>query len=257
MEWPRIKPRDPKRRPSTGVHADLDDLIRLRSSARGFSLRPRQPLHSVLAGRKASRLRGRGLDFEELRGYLPGDDVRTIDWKATARLRTPHVRVYLEERDRPCLLVVDQRAAMFFGSRDRMKSVAAAEAAALGAWRVLEEGDRVGAVVFDDSELSVVRPLRSATTVTRILREVVRFNARLRADAPVETRRPMLDVALGQAARLAPHDALVVVISDFAGGGDETRRLWTRIAAHNDTLAVQVSDPLERMLPAAARLAFF
>jgi uncharacterized protein (DUF58 family) len=129
-----------------GVYAELDDLVRLRFRARGYSFLPRQPVHSVLAGRHASRLRGRGINFEEIRHYLPGDDIRTMDWRVTARTREPHVRVYTEERDRPVLLVVDQRQSMFFGSRRAMKSVVAAEVAALAAWRVLKAGDRVGAL---------------------------------------------------------------------------------------------------------------
>ena len=112
-----------------GVYVGLDDLIALEYRGRKVSFLPRQPVHSLLAGRHASRLRGRGLNFEELRHYVEGDDTRTIDWLATARLRSPYVRVYSEERDRPVLLLVDQRSAMFFGSRRAMKSVAAAEAA--------------------------------------------------------------------------------------------------------------------------------
>ena len=127
-------PSSHRRRPSRirGARTTLDELILLKADARGFCFLPRQPVHSLLAGRHASRLRGRGLAFEELRHYRQGDDVRTIDWKATARLRSPHVRVYNEERERPVLLVVDQRRPMFFGSRRAMKSVAAAEVAALG-----------------------------------------------------------------------------------------------------------------------------
>ena len=82
------------------VHASLEDLARLEHKARGFSLLPRHAVSSILAGRHTSRLRGRGLNFEEIRGYLPGDDIRNIDWKVTARMRKPHVRVYTEERDR-------------------------------------------------------------------------------------------------------------------------------------------------------------
>ncbi len=104
----------------------------------------------MLNGRHASRLRGRGLNFEELRGYLPGDDVRAIDWKVTARTGEPHVRVMTEERDRPALIVVDQRMSMFFGSQLNMKAVTAAEAAALAAFRILDQGDRVGGIVFGD-----------------------------------------------------------------------------------------------------------
>ena len=125
-----------------GVYTSREELVRLRHSARGFSYLPKQPVGSLLAGRKRSRLRGRGLDFDELRHYRPGDDIRTMDWRVTNRTGKPHVRVYTEERDRPVMLVVDQRLPMFFGSRWKMKSVVAAEVAALTAWRVLDVGDR-------------------------------------------------------------------------------------------------------------------
>ncbi len=101
---------------SSGVYVSLDDLIRLEHKARGFSFLPRYAITSLLSGRHASRLRGRGLNFEEIRAYLPGDDIRTIDWKVTARTRKTHVRVYTEERDRPAILVVDQRMSMFWHS---------------------------------------------------------------------------------------------------------------------------------------------
>ena len=130
------------------AYVTLEDLLGLRHRARGFSFLPRQPVHSLLTGRHASRLRGRGLDFEELRHYAEGDDTRTIDWLATARRASPHVRVYTEERDRSVLLLVDQRLSMFFGSRRAMKSVVAAKAAALAAFRVTSLGDRAGAVGF-------------------------------------------------------------------------------------------------------------
>src|SRR5215468_9627102 len=133
-----------------GVYVGFDDLLALEHRGRRVSFLPRQPVHSLLSGRFASRMRGRGLNFEEIRDYRPGDDVRAIDWKVTARLRAPHVRVFNEERDRPAVLLVDQRLSMFFGSRLAMKSVAAARAAAIAAWRVLGVGDRVGAIVFND-----------------------------------------------------------------------------------------------------------
>ena len=134
--------------PATGfdprVRVDVAHLRNLAGPAKGLRFLPRQHARSVLNGRHASRLRGRGLNFEELRGYLPGDDVRAIDWKVTARMGEPYVRVYTEERDRPALIVVDQRMSMFFGSRLNMKSVTAAEAATVAAFAILEQGDRVG-----------------------------------------------------------------------------------------------------------------
>ena len=236
------------------VHVDLASLIRLEHKARGFNFLPRQPVHSVLSGRYASRLRGRGLDFEELRRYMPGDDIRAMDWKATARTRKPQLRVYTEERDRPALLVVDQRSSMFFGSRARMKSVTAAELAALSAWRVLSVGDRVGALVFDDAKVSEVRPHRSQRAVMQILSTLVDFNARLKVGAAVEGRAGMLNQALALASKLIHHDALIVIVSDFAGADGETRRLITRLAEHNDVLATLVYDPLEEALPEAGRV---
>jgi uncharacterized protein (DUF58 family) len=228
---------------SASVTIALEDLIRLKGDARGFSFLPRQPVTSLLAGRHASRLRGRGLAFEELRHYAQGDDVRTIDWKATARLRSPHVRVYSEERERPVLLVVDQRCPMFFGSRRAMKSVVAAEIAALGAWRALQAGDRVGGIVFNEAEIVDLRPHRSQTQVLRLLHEIVRLNQALAAKAPI-AGPVTLNHALEAALRRATHDHLVVVISDFDGADDETQRLATLISAHNDMLAVGTYDPL-------------
>jgi uncharacterized protein (DUF58 family) len=162
-----------------GAYAELDSLIALEYKARGFSLRHNQPVRSTLFGRRASHVRGRGLDFEELRNYVPGDDVRSIDWRVTARTQKAYVRVYSEERDRPTMLVIDQRINMFFGSRRNMKSVVAAEIAALAAWRVFTQGDRVGAFVFNDEAIDEVRMHRSRATVLRILNRLATLNRQL------------------------------------------------------------------------------
>ncbi|CAM5776572.1 hypothetical protein LMIY3S_05595 [Labrys miyagiensis] len=227
----------------------LDELLRLKHRAHGFSFMPRQPVHSLLTGRHASRLRGRGLNFEELRHYFEGDDTRTIDWLATARLGNPFVRVYSEERDRPVLLLVDQRSSMFFGSRRMMKSVAAAEVAALAAWRVTSLGDRVGTIVFGDGAVTQIKPLGRDAGVVRVLSEVTRHNGALGRTAPLPDAASRLNEALEHAVRLATHDWLVCLISDAAGEDDETARLITRLTVHNDVLAAYVFDPLELDLP--------
>lgn len=234
----------------------LEDLIALRHRARGFSFLPRQPVHSLLAGRHSSRLRGRGLNFEEIRRYQPGDDIRQIDWKVTARTRRTHSRVFTEERERSTLLLVDQRIGMFFGSRQRMKSVTAAEAAALAAWRVLEQQDRVGALVFNDTEIAEIRPHRSASTVMRILQKVVDQNHALSVKAGIGPNPDMFNEVLRHCDRLAKHDTLVCIISDGAGQNEESRHLLTRIAHRNDVLFGFVHDPLEAALPAAGPLVF-
>lgn len=228
---------------SARISITLEELILLSADARGFSFLPRQPVSSLLAGRHASRLRGRGLVFEELRHYHPGDDVRTIDWKATARLRSTQVRVFNEERERPVLLVVDQRSPMFFGSRRTMKSVVAAELAALGAWRSLHQGDRVGGLVFNENEVVEVRPHRSRSRVLQLLHEIVRFNQLLASSTP-PTGQVQLNDVLDKALRVAKHDYLVVLLTDLDGANEETQRLSTQIAAHNDMLVAAIYDPL-------------
>ncbi|QDT23620.1 DUF58 domain-containing protein [Gimesia chilikensis] len=235
---------------SAAVSITLEELILMKAEARGFSLLPRQPVTSLLAGRHASRLRGRGLTFEELRHYHEGDDVRSIDWRATARLRSPHVRVFSEERERPVLFVVDQRLPMFFGSRRAMKSVVAAELAALGAWRSLEVGDRVGGLVFNESEVVEIRPHRSRTRVLRLFHEIVNMNQRLASEQRAEGS-VTLNNALEKALHVAKHDCLVVLISDLDGADAETRRLSTLISARNDMLVAAVYDPLGATLSGA------
>lgn len=244
----------PNERP--GVYASLRELVALQFRAKGFSFLPRQPVHSLLAGRHASRLRGRGLNFEEIRRYQPGDDIRQIDWKATMRLRKTQSRVYTEERERSVLLLVDQRITMFFGSVRNMKSVTAAEAAALAAWRVLEQKDRIGALVFNDSDIVEIRPQRSRVTAMRILHAVLEKNHALSLEAGIQADSGMFNEALRRCERLAKHDCLVCIISDGFGNDDESRRLLTRIAQHNDVLFGFVHDPLETDLPDAGPLVF-
>lgn len=233
----RAMPSDPR------IHVSLEQLLLLRAQASGFSFLPKQPVHSLLTGKHGSHLRGRGLNFEEIRSYQPGDDIRTIDWKVTARTRHPHIRVYSEERDRSVLLVVDQRNHMFFGSQDRMKSVTAAEAGALGAWRVLEMGDRVGSILFGDESIQSIKPQRSENTVMQMLNELVSLNQSLSAEAP-KKNSAQLNRALERALQVCTHDYLVVIISDFEGADAETLRLTTRLAEHNDILGLYVYDPL-------------
>jgi uncharacterized protein (DUF58 family) len=236
------------------VYVSLQKLVELGPQARGFAFLPRQPIRSVLAGRHGSRLRGRGLDFEELRGYLPGDDIRTIDWKVTARTGRPYVRVYTEERDRPAMLIIDQRQAMFFGSQLNMKSVTAAEVAALAAWKIIDSGDRVGAVTFNDSRLDQTRPQRSKATLLHILQDISKANTELRADSTLPEQPQMLNRALEAAAATARHDYLVFVVSDFDGADDGTEHVVSRMARHNDVVIVMVYDPMRTALPKVSNL---
>jgi uncharacterized protein (DUF58 family) len=239
-----------------GVYITLPELVKLQHKAKGYSFLPRQPVGSILSGRHASRLRGRGLNFEEIRRYLPGDDIRNMDWHVTARMRAPHVRAYTEERDRPVLLLIDQRQHMFFGTRRVLKSVAAAEAAALAAWRALAQGDRVGAIIFNDEEIKQFKPERSRAHVARILESVTRFNRELKAAGGNENNPAMYNRALDLAARTATHDYLTISISDGYGFDEKTSKSGTRLAAHNDVMVLFIYDPLEASLPAGGQLRF-
>lgn len=237
-----------------GVYASLDELVRLKHQAQGYSFLPRQPIQSLLAGRHASRMRGRGLNFEEIRAYLAGDDIRNIDWRVTARTGEPHTRVYTEERDRPALLLVDQRLNMFFGSRVAMKSVTAAQAAALGAWRVLAQGDRVGGLVFNDSEIREIKPHRSQRRVLEFLKVVVDQNQALKVTANASPEAAQLNRVLEKTLRTAKHDHMIVLITDMDGYDAESERMLTRLGRHNDVLVVLVYDSMETTLPDLGRL---
>ncbi|MGX9349710.1 DUF58 domain-containing protein [Shimia sp. W99] len=245
------RPKTPQEDPR--IHVSLAGLRALEPRARALSFTSKQPARSALNGRHASRIRGRGLDFLELRDYLPSDDVRAIDWKVTARTGKPHVRVFTEERDRPTLIVVDQRMSMFYGSVHNMKSVTAAEAAAITAFRVLSQGDRVGGIVFGDDHLSEIRPRRDTATLDRFLIALTRANSMLHAEAPSRAPMAMNDV-LRSVQKIAPRNHLVIVLSDFDQIDDDTRLLMSGLSLHNDLVLGLVTDPSASVLPKGARL---
>jgi uncharacterized protein (DUF58 family) len=238
----------------SGAYTNLTSLYRLKHKARGFSFLPRQSGHSVLAGRHITKLRGRGLNFEEIRHYRPGDDTRAIDWKVTARTGKPHTRVFTEERDRPAILVVDQRPGMFFGSKLAMKSVVAAEFAALAAWRILAVGDRVGGVIFNEFECASIRSQRSEKTVLQLLKTITAQNERLSAKEFEAENSDQLNKALELARRNAVHDSLVIVVSDLRGADEKTRQILTEISRHNSVIICFVADPVEKSMPNVGKL---
>jgi uncharacterized protein (DUF58 family) len=236
------------------IHTSLSHLRSLEPAARKLSFLPRQPAKSPLSGRHASRLRGRGLSFEELRDYMPGDDIRTIDWKVTARTGSPHVRVYTEERDRPSYLLVDQRMSMFFGSTLNMKSVTAAEAAAIAAIRILNQGDRVGGMIFDDNEVIEIPAKRSRRSLDRFLTKIAEKNMALSGDVgkvaePLHLNRPLESLA-----KIVTHNHMVIVFSDFDQVDDRTEQLLQTISAHNDLILCLVVDPFGQSLPDNLRI---
>ena len=216
---------------------------------RQIQIRTQHLVTAALAGQYESAFKGRGMEFEEVRAYQPGDPIRHIDWKVTARMRRPHTRIYSEERNRPALVLVDQRVNMFFGSQHYMKSVTAAHAAALVVWRVLSQGDQPGAIVFSDEDQVEIRPARSDVHAMSIFRAIEKMNQSLRANDGRKSQPAQLGRILRHADRLAAHDHLVVLISDLDGLDDETRPQLNRLTQHNDVVVLLVNDPLERSLP--------
>ena len=241
--WPWARREQAAAGPAPGVYVDWHQLMALEFAARRVRWPPQNASpRSLLAGRHRSRVRGRGLDFIELRQYLPGDDTRAIDWRASARTGQAYVRVYAEERDLPTWLVVDQRISMFFARRGALASVVAAEAAAVWGWRALSGGDRVGGVVFGDDGLDDVPPKRGRRSMLHLLDRITARNHVLRADTPVPAAPAQLDAALAMLARCAPRGAVVAVFSDFDGLGDTTRERLLQLSRHNDLLLLPVWD---------------
>jgi uncharacterized protein (DUF58 family) len=233
-----------------GAFVDVADLIALR----GVRLPVRTNKTTASGphgGSRLSRQRGRGVDFAEVRLYQPGDDVRSIDWRVTARKARPHTKVYREERERPTLIVVDQCRSMFFGSKIRLKSVAAAECAALLAWHAVDSGDRVGGLVFDDAAEYPFKPLRNARAVVRFLNQVQRSNRALGdvVEPPPVRSEQRLSAVLEHIVRVARNGFRVYLISDFAGFTTQAEQQLRRLARHNSVVMVQISDPLEQELP--------
>jgi uncharacterized protein (DUF58 family) len=148
---------------------DLTELLALRGVARRLRLSSRRPARSMHTGAHRSIQRGRGLEFQEVRPYVAGDDPRSIDWRVTARRGRPHTKLFREERERPVWLLADLHAGMFFGTRKQLKSAVVLRAAALLAWTAAAGGDRVGAVVIGSSSSRIVPPRAREAGVLPVL----------------------------------------------------------------------------------------
>ncbi|MBU0479725.1 MAG: DUF58 domain-containing protein [Proteobacteria bacterium] len=238
----------------TGAYLALTDLIRLRFGARELKLNRQRKTFSLLVGPHQTRFRGRGIEFEEVRAYQAGDDIRSIDWRVTARSGKPHTKLFREERERPVLLLVDQGLSMFFGSRTCFKSVMAAHIASLLAWAAFQQNDRVGGLVFNASSHSEVRPKRSARNVLQLLNAITTFNLLLNREM-VEPDRG-INRGLEELHRITRPGSNIFLISDFHGFNDQGRENLFQLSRHNDITAFLVFDPLEKELPPPGTYSF-
>ncbi|SDX09872.1 DUF58 domain-containing protein [Marinobacter mobilis] len=236
---------------------DLPGLIRLQADARALRLPSSRPARSQQAGQQRSPRKGRGMAFSEVRPYQPGDDIRSIDWRVTARRQTPHTKLYEEERERPLLLICDLSRSHFFGSGGAYKQVRNAQLGALLAWLGLWAGDQVGGIVFNDDDIVVVRPARRKKTVLKLLDHLAHFQHRPEPSAEATSAVAITDLntALQEARRVCHTGSRVFVISDFLTLSDDTPHLLGALARHNTVTAIRVQDPLEQHLPDNGRFA--
>jgi uncharacterized protein (DUF58 family) len=231
------------------VTASLKMLVDLARPAGGLNLK-----HSVIrsgqSGGYVSRFKGRGMEFEEARVYQPGDDIRSIDWRVTARTGETHTKVFREERERPVFISVDHRPAMHFATRGVFKSVMAAKLAGLLAWAAQHHGDRIGGQIFTDTVCRELKPQNGKHAVLRFLNALV-------SD---ETTSPKSAITLEQVlARLMQHarpGSLVYMISDFRGINDQVETYLAKLSRHCEVVLVFVYDPLESHLPEKGRYRF-
>ena len=208
---------------------------------RELEIRTRRAVRDILAGQYSSVFKGRGIEFEEVRAYEPGDDVRTIDWNVTARFGHPYVKRFVEERELTVILALDGSASGRFGTGGAWKYERAAEAAAILAAAAIRNNDKVGLLVFTDRVEKYLAPKKGRTHVLRVIREALFFRP--------EGRRTNIASALEHISNVQRRRAVVFLISDFLDAGFED--LLAVAARRHDVVAITIIDPRETELPRA------
>jgi hypothetical protein len=234
-----------------GVTVDFATLAQVRQwcQRRARKHRGQQPM----AGNFFSRYKGRGMDFAEVRAYQAGDDIRSIDWRVTARTGKAHTKLFHQERERPLWLWVDQRPSMYFGSRECFKSVLACQLAAFYAWQALALGDKIGSVVFNDDALRLHRPVGQQRSLQALFANLIEFNQQLAQPArAVNASNTTLADALHALLHNLHKQSFVVMISDFSEWDAQCAALLQAIAARTHLVCHFIADPLEQQLPAKA-----
>jgi len=234
------------------MHPRLDELLELRHQAHTLGLASHHLVNTTFSGLYASVFRGQGLNFEEVREYREGDDIRNMDWKVTARTNEPHLKVYREERERSVVLCVDHGPHMFFGTRGSFKSVQAARAAALLGWAANSVNDRVGGMLFGDADTGLVhfQPTKDRRAVWRLLKEMA--NPVRRAQHGIDC----IDLVLKRADRGSGTGSLIFVIGDFNRELQGLDKTLGQVCQKHSVVLVPVDDPADRELPSVGRALF-
>ncbi|HLZ72597.1 MAG TPA: DUF58 domain-containing protein [Dehalococcoidia bacterium] len=224
--------------PTTGASGALrPELLK---KVRRIEIRSRRLVNSLFLGEYHAVFRGRGIEFSEVREYVPGDEVRSIDWNVTARLNAPFVKKFVEERELTVLLLVDVSASGAFGTVPQTKREVAAEIAALLALSAINNQDRVGLVAFSDRVEKYVAPAKGQRHVLRLVRELLTLEP--------AGRGTRLATVLDYASTMLSRRAVVFVISDFVDVGDYQTALRV-LARRHDLVAIALTDPRELELP--------
>ena len=212
----------------------------LLQKVRQIQIRTSHQVTEVMAGEYKSAFKGRGMEFDEVRLYQPGDDIRTIDWNVTARTGTPYVKRFVEERELTVMLMVDASSSGSFGSQNKSKNEIAAEIAGLLAYTAIRSNDRVGLIIFTDKIELYIPPKKGHSHVLRVIREVLGFKKEERSSTNV-------GAALDFLGKVCRRKAVVFLISDFlCEGYEKPIKLASR---RHDLIPVSVSDPRESSLP--------
>lgn len=233
------------------VSVSLKMLIDLARPAAGLNLK-HSAIRAGQSGGYVSRFKGRGMEFEEARGYQPGDDIRSIDWRVTARTGEAHTKVFREERERPVFISVDNRPAMHFATRGVFKSVLAAKLAALVAWAAQHHGDRIGGQIFTDTVCRELKPQNGRHAVLRFLNAISNQNN----VNQLSSMQVTLEQVLARLMHHARPGSLVYIVSDFRGINDQVENYLAKLSRHCEVVLMFVYDPLESHLPEKGRYRF-
>ncbi len=233
---------------NSSISPDINKLIDIRFYGRALKFPPQQRVMTNLNGGYSSHFKGRGIDFDEVRNYQPGDDIRNMDWRVTARTGNPHTKIYKEERERPIFIAVDFGKTMQFGTKRTFKSVAAAESAALFAWSAANNKDRVGGIIFSDDHHLEIKPGGGDKGVLKLINALCHYqaNSHIRSE---NNSFSHFDSALKRIHHVAKPGSAILIISDFSQLSPLSWQIFSQLAIHNDLILISISDPIEHTPP--------